>query len=182
MKQKIILGLTTLVLAVAPAAADAHGADRALGQQLAEDLRAGAAQCAMLDDEKFESMGDYYMEQMLGEAHESMDALMEKMMGEGSEAQMHTAMGKRMSGCDGSAPMPAGMMSGMMNMMTMMGSGGGMMSGSGMMGSRSALSGLGTMMGGSYSAGFSTLWSVVGILAAVALALVIAKYLKELFK
>lgn len=137
----------------------AHGTDRARGQQLAQDLQAGTVQCATLDETKFENMGDYYMEQMMGESHVDMDAMMERTMGEEGLSQMHTAMGRRMSGCDTSAQMPAGMTSGMGGMMNMMG---------------------GSGVRGLYPTGVATIWYVIGILSIGALALVIVKYLREL--
>src|SRR3989338_8718865 len=80
--------------------------------------------CDKLTDEQFESIGDYYMEQMHpGEAHEAMDKMMG---GEGSESlkQMHVLMAKRIYCNEGTAGMDStGMMPMMMNIM----GGGGMM-------------------------------------------------------
>lgn len=162
-------------VAFAPLMAAAHGADRAQGEQFAKDLQAGRQECAAIADAQFENMGDYYMEQMMGQSHEQMDAMMEQMMGEEGLAQMHVAMGKRMSGCDASAPMPAAMMSGMGGMMNMVG-------GSGLMNAQNTGSTWGKMMRSAYPPGFVTLWYAVGVLGAIALVLAIVKYLRELFK
>ncbi len=81
-------------------------------------LQAKEINCEGLSDDNFHSLGMYFMGLMTGKSHETMDTMMEKMMGEDGEKQMHVAMGKRMSGCEPNAPMPQGMTdSGMMNMM-----------------------------------------------------------------
>lgn len=174
--------IVTLGLLLMPSLLSAHGADRSAGAQSAVALKAGTVTCADLNDAQFENMGDYYMEQMMGETHEQMDTMMEQMMGEEGLTQMHVAMGERMSQCDVNAQMPAQMMSGMMNMMSGGGIGAGMMSGGGMMNAQNVGSAWRTMMQGTYPTGFVTLWYAVGVLGAVALVLVIVKYLRELFK
>ena len=47
------------------------------------------------------------MGQMMGDSHEAMNNMMIQMMGEKGEEQMHVVMGKRLSGCDTSAPFPS---------------------------------------------------------------------------
>lgn len=174
MYHKIIRGIIFGAVAFAPFMAAAHGADRAYGEQFAKDVQAGRQECAAIADAQFENMGDYYMEQLMGESHEQMDAMMEKMMGEEGLAQMHVAMGKRMSGCDASAQMPGAMMSGMGGMMQMMGGGG--------MPAPRQSGAFGAGMGSFYPPGFVTLWYAVGVFGAIALVLAIVKYLRELFK
>ncbi len=183
---KLVKFTFLVIVLIFPVMVSAHGADRVAGMQTVEELNRGTVRCEALADAQFENMGDYYMEQMMGETHEQMDTMMEQMMGEEGLTQMHVAMGKRMSSCDSDAPMPAAMMSGMMNMMGMM-SGGAvgssmMGSGSGMMGTQNYGSAWRNMMSGTYPPGFVTLWYVVGVLAAVALVFAIVKYLRELFK
>ena len=125
-----------------PVMASAHGADRNAGMQMAEEISSGTVKCDAVLDAQFENMGDYFMEQMMGQTHEQMDTMMEQMMGgEEGLTQMHAAMGKRMSGCETNASMPAGMMSGMSGMMSMMGMMGGGAMGSGMLGGASGMMG-----------------------------------------
>lgn len=181
-----VLGLMTII----PFAALAHGADHVQGEQFTKDVQAGRIECTAITDAQFENMGDYFMEQMMGNSHEQMDAMMTAMMGEQGLDQMHAAMGKRMSGCDASAQMPGAMMSGMMNMLGsggMMGgtkliNGGKIMNARGMTGAQNWDSQSLRMLQSLHPAGFVTLWYVIGILGAVALVLVIVKYLRELFK
>lgn len=98
------------------------------GKVFREKLQAKEINCEELPDDNFYSIGMYFMGLMTGESHEVMDTMMEKMMGEDGEKQMHIAMGKRMSNCEPDAPMPQGMTEGGMMQMIM---GGGMMGGGG---------------------------------------------------
>ncbi|PIR80080.1 MAG: hypothetical protein COU25_02125 [Candidatus Levybacteria bacterium CG10_big_fil_rev_8_21_14_0_10_35_13] len=113
----------------------------------------------------------YFMGLMAGDSHQTMDTMMEKMMGEEGEEQIHIVMGKRLSGCDTQAQLPQNG-AGFMPMMWMMGSAGSPQVGEGgnpMMG----YGGWGNMMTG--WGDFSILlfnlslivWLIVGILAAV---------------
>ena len=109
--------------------------------------------CDKLTDEQFESMGDYYMEQMHpGEAHEMMDKMMG---GEGSDTlkQMHIQMAKRLY-CneDVGGMMGSGGMMGMMNMM-----------GGNMMGNYPSYYGYG------YNSFWNIFWSIflIGVIALV---------------
>ena len=90
------------------------------GRELWGKLQAKEVACADLDDEQYEALGEYFMGIMAGDSHAAMNAMMIQMHGEDGEEQIHTVMGKRLSGCDTSATFPAG--SGdwmpMMNMMT----------------------------------------------------------------
>ena len=91
--------------------------------------------CSQLTTRDFERIGEHVMGRMLGSqgAHQSMDRLMEQMMGPASERRMHVVMGERFSGC-GNPPLPGGY-AGMMGAIGMMGGGdggpGGMMGGAG---------------------------------------------------
>lgn len=177
MKQLYTLILSVMLVGTMPGLALAHDEAPTEAQQgaaISQALQSGTKKCADLKDADFELMGEFFMDRMAGSSHDSMNAMMKQSMGVSGEEQMHEVIGKRMSGCDANAEMSAGMMGGMMNIM----GGAGMMGGSGMMGAQN----FGSMMRGLHPTGFVTLWYVVGILAAIALVLVIAKYLKELFK
>lgn len=71
-----------------------------------QKLQNEEASCATLSDSDFELMGEYFMSQMMGDAHEAMNAAIKQRLGEGGEEAMHISMGKRFSGCDVSAVLP----------------------------------------------------------------------------
>lgn len=127
---KKILLIAGLVFLLSMSLVSADGSEFAESKQIINSKTS----CDKLTSEQFETLGDYYMEQMHpGEAHE----LMHKMMGgENSEAvkQMHISMAKTIycgedsqgtSGMDMSSMMGSGGigMMGMMSMMNMMGGG-----------------------------------------------------------
>jgi putative membrane protein len=72
-----------------------------------------------LSDGDFGSLGEYFMGQMMGGSHFAMNQMMVAAMGEDGEEQMHSVMGKRLSGCDTSAAFPLQSV-GFMPMMQMM--------------------------------------------------------------
>lgn len=90
------------------------------GKEVWDKFQAKEISCAGLTDEQFGVLGEYFMGAMTGNSHSAMNAMMIQVHGEEGEEQIHTVMGKRLSGCDASAVLPAG--SGgwmpMMNMMT----------------------------------------------------------------
>ena len=140
------------------------------GKATWEKLQAQELNCENLSDDDFHALGMYFMGLMAGDSHEAMDTMMEKMMGEEGEKQMHIAMGKRMSGCESDAPMPqsitnGGMMPMMMNMMM----GGGMMGG----GNNSMVGNFTTNPSGWFGWGFGwifmILWWVLIIAGIIAL-------------
>lgn len=90
------------------------------GKIILEKLQAKQIQCSDLSDEDFGALGEYFMGRMTEISHEAMNTMMEQMMGKTGEEQMHTVMGKRLSGCDASAIFPSQGV-GFMPMMTMMG-------------------------------------------------------------
>ena len=99
------------------------------GKEIWEKLQTKKLKCANLTDDNFEALGEYFMGQMIGNSHEAMNSMMERMLGEEGEQQMHVVMGKRMSNCEPNAPMPQnmpvlsgveGMNGGMMPMMMKM--------------------------------------------------------------
>ena len=89
------------------------------GKGLLDKLQAKEVACADLNDEQFGVLGEYFMGQMMGDSHASMNAMMIQAHGEEGEGQIHVVMGKRLSGCDTSATVP-GTSGGWMPMMNMM--------------------------------------------------------------
>lgn len=86
---------------------DGHTArEEAEGKAVWEKLQAKELTCKDLSDEHFETLGEYFMGQMMGDSYEAMNMMMERMMGKEGEEQMHVVMGKRLSGCDTSAAFP----------------------------------------------------------------------------
>jgi len=96
--------------------------EEAEGKIIWESFQNKETSCEKLSDEDFGALGEYFMGQMVGDSHEAMNTMMERMMGKEGEEQMHIVMGKRLSGCDTSVQVPQGG-SGYMPMMWMMGSG-----------------------------------------------------------
>ncbi len=87
---------------------DGHTArEEAAGKIIWDKLQAKQVVCADLSTDDFEVLGEYFMGQRIGAAHEAMNNMMIGMMGEAGEEQMHVAMGQRLSGCDPAAIFPA---------------------------------------------------------------------------
>jgi len=160
--------LPSLILAQETSLAE----EEALGKAIFDQLQAKQTTCSSLSDENFELLGEYYMGQMTGSAHEAMNNMMKQMMGEPGEKQMHIVMGKRLSGCDTSAVYPTSGL-GFMPMMGMMGGYGwsgsdlGNVKWQGMMNGRNYYGGPFGMMGGFYGGG--TFWMVLWTIFIVAL-------------
>src|SRR3990167_11429789 len=93
------------------------------GKEVWDKLQAKEITCADLNDEQFGVIGEYFMGQMMGNSHSSMNAMMMQAHGEEGEEQIHIVMGKRLSGCDTFATVP-GTSGGWMPMMNMMWGGG----------------------------------------------------------
>ena len=90
------------------AVSDDHTArEEAEGQAVWEKLQAKELTCKDLSDDNFGTLGEYFMGQMMGASHETMNNMMIQMMGEQGEEQTHVVMGKRLSGCDASAAFPS---------------------------------------------------------------------------
>lgn len=80
---------------------DGHTArEEAEGKAIWEKLQVKELTCKDLSDDNFETLGEYFMGQMMGNSHEAMNNMMVGMMGKKGEKQMHVVMGKRFSGCD----------------------------------------------------------------------------------
>lgn len=97
------------------------------GQEIWQKVSTDQLKCENLTDRQFESLGEFFMEQMVGSSssHETMDKQVEQMMGKEGLEKMHIVMGKRMSGCQSGVSMGGGMMgfssgSGLEMMMKMM--------------------------------------------------------------
>jgi len=78
------------------------------GKIFLDGLKNETITCSQLKDADFEKIGEYFMSQSVGDTsrHIAMNEMMKRMMGEKGEEQAHTAMGKRLSGCDTSAAFP----------------------------------------------------------------------------
>ncbi|MDP3957571.1 MAG: hypothetical protein Q8Q10_03670 [bacterium] len=138
--------------AVTPADTAETVQDEAEGKAVWDKLQNKQVACKDLKDDDFDVLGDFFMGNMMGVNHASMNDWMAERLGEDGEKQMHIAMGKRLSGCDTSAIFPQGAsyFTPMMGLGNMMGNAGNVSSGTrgawgGMMGY-----GSGNMMGGSF--------------------------------
>jgi len=99
---------------------DDHTArEEAEGKEIWQKMERKEASCKDLSDGQFAALGEFFMGEMTGDAHEAMNAMMTRMLGEEGEEKMHVAMGKRMSGCGGNGTLPIGNI-GMMGMMPIM--------------------------------------------------------------
>ncbi|KKR48776.1 MAG: hypothetical protein UT86_C0003G0105 [Candidatus Magasanikbacteria bacterium GW2011_GWC2_40_17] len=81
--------------------------EEAKGKEIFDKLQSKTTACNNLSDDEFEVLGDYFMGQMMGSSHSTMDALMEQRIGKDNNRLMHIALGKRLSGCDTSASFPS---------------------------------------------------------------------------
>ena len=93
------------------------------GKTFLDNLKSKTITCSQLKDADFEKIGEYFMDQSIGDTarHIAMNEMMKGMMGEHGEEQAHIAMGKRLSGCDTSAAFPSQSASFMPMMQMMMG-------------------------------------------------------------
>lgn len=125
-----IISLSLAFLVIAPRAdaqmmqgsvvQDDHTArEEVAGKEVWQKLQNKEIECAAISDDAFESLGEYFMGQMVGNSHAAMNQMMMNMMGEEGERQMHQVMGRRLSGCDTDAAFPAQGI-GFMPMMSMM--------------------------------------------------------------
>jgi len=103
-------------------AQDNHTArEEAEGKEVWKKLQAKQLECKNLTNDNYAVLGEYFMGQSIGDTsrHIAMNEMMKRMMGEKGEEQAHTAMGKRLSGCNTSAAFPS-QDSGFLPMMGMM--------------------------------------------------------------
>jgi putative membrane protein len=89
------------------------------GKELWDKLQTKEIVCVDLGDEQYGILGEYFMGQMAGDSHATMNAMMIQSHGEDGEEQIHIVIGKRLSSCDTSASLSAGS-GGWMPMMNMM--------------------------------------------------------------
>src|SRR3990167_9529758 len=80
--------------------------EEAEGKIIWESFQNKETSCEKLSDEDFGALGEYFMGQMVGDSHEAMNTMMERMMGKEGEEQMHIVVGKRLSGCQSDAQIP----------------------------------------------------------------------------
>lgn len=125
--KKYIIVSCLLMLAALPVIAeepmDDHTArEEAEGREVWQKLQSKELECSALSDEQFGALGEYFMGQMMGDAHSVMNEMITRMHGEEGEEQIHIIMGKRLSGCDTDAVISPESR-GFMPMMNMMGGG-----------------------------------------------------------
>ena len=70
------------------------------GKEVWNRLQAKQVECANLSDDEFGVLGEYFMGQMTGTSHATMNAMLIQRHGEDGEEQIHIALGKELSGCD----------------------------------------------------------------------------------
>ncbi len=80
------------------------------GKALYGQLQEKQVSCSNLTQDNYEQLGEYFMDQMTGTGHASMDSMLSTMMGERGDQAMHIALGERFSGCNPNVAFPAGMM------------------------------------------------------------------------
>lgn len=157
----LIVGAMPLVALAQATTTDDTAVSVAAGQQIWQQLQAKQVSCSNLSDANFENLGEYFMNQMMGNSHESMNVYVVSRFGQSGEEQMHITMGTRLSGCDPQAAYPS-WMQGFMPMMSGNGGYGMMGSGSNYYGSNYTNSmmgyGYGSMMSGGLFSG--VLWIV----------------------
>ena len=93
-----------------PVFSDNHTAsEEQEGKEIWDKLQAKEIECKDLTNDNYAVLGEYFMGQSIGntQRHAAMNQMMTSMMGEEGEERMHIAMGKRLSGCDTSAQIPA---------------------------------------------------------------------------
>lgn len=180
----LLLALAFLIINAAEVLANGEDDDRGLG--IWQKLTTDQVNCSQLQDEQFETLGDFFMEWVAGSSHEAMDKHMEQIMGQEGLKEMHLAMGKRMSGCDPNAVMPriGGTMgpstgSGLEMMMGLKGGGQNMM-GPGMMGWSSGTGGAGWMMGGWQ--GTWWVWSILSWITWILIIVALVAFIRWMWK
>ena len=91
----------------------------AQGLEIWQKIQRQELTCTSVTVDQFELLGEYYMGQMMGDAHAAMNTRLKASLGEVGEEQMHVTLGKRLSGCDLNAVYANGYL-GFMPMMGMM--------------------------------------------------------------
>lgn len=103
---RIIFFLVVIVLLVGILSPQVHAdtvqttQDERAGKAVWDKLQSKQVTCKDLKDDDFDVLGDFFMGNMMGGSHDSMNQKMAQRLGDDREKQMHIAMGKRLSGCD----------------------------------------------------------------------------------
>ncbi len=74
--------------------------EEAQGADLSQKIQRQELTCSTVTDAQFELLGEYFMGQMMGDAHAAMNARLKESLGDDGEVQMHVTLGKRLSGCE----------------------------------------------------------------------------------
>ena len=82
--------------------------DEAEGKVVWDKLQDNQVACKDLTDDNFDVLGDFFMGNMAGANHASMNIMIAQRLGDAGEKLMHVAIGKRLSGCDVTAAYPLG--------------------------------------------------------------------------
>src|SRR5712691_4402254 len=92
-----------LVLVTASAVMASTASEEQQGMRLLRAADNGSRDCRSLSSADFELVGEYVMGRMAGStsSHARMNTLMESMIGNRGEEQMHALMGRRFTSCGG---------------------------------------------------------------------------------
>lgn len=82
--------------------------EEAQGAEVWQKMQRQELVCGVLTDNQFELLGEYFMGQMMGDAHAAMNARLKASLGDEGEVQTHVTLGKRLSGCNPNAVYSAG--------------------------------------------------------------------------
>ncbi len=76
------------------------------GSAILQKLHTQEVSCSTLANEDFELLGKYFLNQMTGDSHETINLAMQQQLGASEEKAMHIAIGQRFSGCNTTAILP----------------------------------------------------------------------------
>lgn len=82
--------------------------DEAAGKAVWDKLQNKQVTCSQLTNDDFDVLGDFFMGNMIGSNHDSMNQMMVQRLGQDGEKKMHIALGERLSGCNSNATLPQG--------------------------------------------------------------------------
>ena len=79
------------------------------GLQVYQNLKSGKITCSNLTNDDYEKLGEYFMGQSAGSVqnHVYWDNMIQRMMGDNGDTQVHIAWGERGSGCFSSSALPS---------------------------------------------------------------------------
>jgi hypothetical protein len=172
-----------LSLAVAaPALADSVAAEQALGAQILTQVQHGTLSPKSLTNDQYQNLGEYLMGRALGSTalHQRMNTLMDEMMGPTASDVMHVYLGKRYLGVSATPTSRYGQLYGLMGVMmsgyrgsALAGMMGAYLSGQGAAGYKVGPGMMGYDYGYTRTAGSSSGWPTVAVIAVVVLALLL---------